>query len=124
MLFVFRSLLPFALARSGTQLFPIHENAIGVYAVAAILRKGTIQRHDHPYLHRVSGPARTHEGVRASHFRRPIDDFAGRFILHVDVKPNVGIRPFDLGDNSRQFNSLRAIEFGGERVMGQQWGSG
>ena len=68
-------------------------------------------------MHRIARPAGPHQRVRASHFGSPIDEFARRFILHVDVKPNMRVRPLDFGDDPGQLDALCPIELCSERMV-------
>jgi hypothetical protein len=61
--------------------------------------------------------------VRRAHLGAPIGDLAG-FVLHVDVEPNVRIRPLDLRDGSGERDRLVPVEFRRKGVVRSRLASG
>src|SRR5262245_57510227 len=75
---------------------PNHRHCSGIRPFASISRHASVDDHFLTKLEGVLVPVLTPESTRTTHFKTPVFGLARRFVLHIDVEPDVRIRPLKL----------------------------
>jgi hypothetical protein len=95
-----------------------------VHALGSVLRQPAVDGDLFADLERFAAPARALQAMRRTHLGAPVGDLSGLIVLDVDIEPHVRIRPFELGDDSRQRDFLVSVELRRKGMMRRRPSSG
>src|ERR1700733_14307314 len=87
---------------------------VGCFVV--VLGTEAFDRHFVAGLQRTARPSHSGQGIGRAVFTLPVL-YVALFVFHVQINPDVGVRPFHFGHGALQGDWLLDVEFGGERMM-------
>src|SRR5438445_5917590 len=101
----------FSFAGRSAELLPCrgHRHASGIDSIASIFRLGSVDDDFISQFHGGSRPSTILKAMRRAHLESPVGH-GSVGVLHIDVEPDVGIRPFNLCDiTSHRYNFGRVV---------------